>query len=570
MLEEFIDGGSQVPRYAILSHTWAEEEVTFQDFTHLKEELRHQKLGFRKIEQTCQLARQDGLQYAWVDTCCIDKTSSAEVTEAINSMFKWYTDAAVCYAWLADLPAGSRLSLEDASSSFKNCRWFTRGWTLQELIAPKELRFYDQEWSMRGTKADLRDVISHITKIDADVLHNSELLYSLSMARRMSWATTRQTTRIEDLSYCLLGIFDVNMPMLYGEGERAFSRLQEEIIKESNDLSIFAWRAMTTGQRHRGILAYNPSEFRDFASVTLINDTDFSPDFLITNKGLRITTDVYPGQNADDDLGLSTGDLYLKTGIYPRPGMSPNYDLDGTYLMSLNCSQPDATGGNQQIGIRLKMHGGSVYSRVRSNEFGAIKPSEIAKTTESTRSLFIKKRISSTLSIAMSRSHKNAFMFRKGFNEMNVKLHDPSSPFEATTIRPKEDWDSQRRMFLTHGDSNFTACVHLTTRTSNRNAVNGEFVVAFGKTSDTAEPWIALDDHGGELYRQSRDLKKLRVLGISSTRRRVVLPGPQGVAPIHVYVSMEKAVVGGQEVYCIDLSYNSPQRAPLRPRALSR
>ncbi|KFY30267.1 hypothetical protein V493_02047 [Pseudogymnoascus sp. VKM F-4281 (FW-2241)] len=240
ILEEFIGGGSQVPSYTILSHTRAEKEVTFQDFTHLKGELKRQKLEFQKIEQTCHLARQDGLQYAWVDTCCIDKTSSAELTEAINSMFKWYTDAVVCYAWLADLPAGSSLSLGDPNSSFKNCRWFTRGWTLQELIAPKELRFYDQEWSIRGTKANLSDVVSHITKIDADILQNSELLYSLPIATRMSWAATRQTTRIEDLSYCLIGIFDVNMPMLYREGERAFNRFQEEIIRESNDLSIFA------------------------------------------------------------------------------------------------------------------------------------------------------------------------------------------------------------------------------------------------------------------------------------------------------------------------------------------
>jgi hypothetical protein len=144
----------------------------------------------------------------------LDKSSSAELTEAINSMFQWYRDAVVCYAWLADLSKEQASAHQSPSSGIKDCRWFTRGWTLQELIAPRLVQFYDQEWDFCGTKADLSDLITQITKIGGDVLQDPGCLYRLSVAKRMSWAATRQTTRIEDIAYCLLGIFDVNMPML--------------------------------------------------------------------------------------------------------------------------------------------------------------------------------------------------------------------------------------------------------------------------------------------------------------------------------------------------------------------
>lgn len=260
-LEEFI--GTEIPKYAILSHTWEEQEVSFKDMRSRRK--REAKKGFAKIKKTCRLALKDGLQYAWVDTCCIDKRSSAELSEAINSMFMWYQKSEICYAFLSDLQPTS--SLED---DFASRRWFSRGWTLQELIAPVKLYFYDSDWKNRGSKTRLAEKIATITRIDRSVLEHTTELTCLPVAEKMSWAAYRQTTRPEDLAYCLLGIFNINMPLLYGEGPRAFIRLQEEIIKTSNDLSIFAWTAPLPAAQDNeppdemlcsGVLATSPSYF---------------------------------------------------------------------------------------------------------------------------------------------------------------------------------------------------------------------------------------------------------------------------------------------------------------------
>ena len=253
-----------VPKYAILSHTWtADEEVSYQEASRITSDPDYPaaaRSGYRKILDTCRQAKSDGYPYAWVDTCCIDKTSSAELSEAINSMFKWYTEAAVCYVYLADLSTSSTWR-----DLLKNCRWFSRGWCLQELLAPDgdNLRFYDRSWELVGTKTELKLDIARITGINDDVLAGIRLLRTIPVARRMSWAAKRNTTRVEDMAYCLLGIFDVNMPMLYGEGERSFMRLQEEIIRWSNDLSIFCsssvaadnyMRMLTSRERIKEIL----------------------------------------------------------------------------------------------------------------------------------------------------------------------------------------------------------------------------------------------------------------------------------------------------------------------------
>jgi len=193
------------------------------------------KKGFSKVVETCRLAREQGLGYAWIDTCCIDKSSSAELTEAINSMFNWYKASAICFAFLSDLPA---LESEVLENELRQCRWFTRGWTLQELIAPASVEFYDQGWQRRGTKKSLQQELSAITGIDLEILEDSNLLSTIPVARRMSWASNRKTSRVEDRAYSLLGLFDVNVPLIYGEGPKAFIRLQEEIMKQSNDLSL--------------------------------------------------------------------------------------------------------------------------------------------------------------------------------------------------------------------------------------------------------------------------------------------------------------------------------------------
>ncbi|PMD24481.1 HET-domain-containing protein [Hyaloscypha hepaticicola] len=243
-----------IPKYAILSHTWGFEEITFQDITGDRTIIQH-KTGFSKVRNSCRQARADGYAYIWIDTCCIDKTSSAELSEAINSMYQWYKDSAICYAYLSDVlihPGPSDLPhnlrhpfyTEDGmrySSSPSYSRWFSRGWTLQELLAPVKLQFFDRNWNSIGMKEDHMNTISRITNIDLFALNGGDLR-RLSIARRMSWAANRQTTRIEDMAYCLLGVFGINMPLLYGEGAKAFIRLQEEILKISNDQSLFAWK----------------------------------------------------------------------------------------------------------------------------------------------------------------------------------------------------------------------------------------------------------------------------------------------------------------------------------------
>jgi len=176
--------------------------------------------------------------------CCIDKTSSAELSEAINSMFRWYKRAVICYAYLSDVELGGGVDMHPSypgvPSKFAQSRWFSRGWTLQELIAPKEVVFYSRDWGIIGSRERLCLALEEITGIKRDLLNTGDVKFA-SVADRMTWAAKRTTTRVEDVAYCLLGIFDVNMPLLYGEGQKAFTRLQEEILRTSTDQSIFAW-----------------------------------------------------------------------------------------------------------------------------------------------------------------------------------------------------------------------------------------------------------------------------------------------------------------------------------------
>ena len=276
-LESMVDPVAEGAGYAILSHTWrGNTEVSFREMADL--DRARKKAGFAKIAKTCELARSDGLAFAWVDTCCIDKTSSAELSEAINSMFQWYESAAVCYVHLGDLATGYRqlAGSPPLVSDMARCRWFTRGWTLQELIAPCILVFFDAAWARIGNKQTLSAELARITEIEEAVLLNEKDPSLVSVCERMCWAGRRETTRMEDMAYCLLGIFDINMPLLYGEGYKAFQRLQVEIGRKTVDASLFAWssevaapfkyrppvyRRNRLGSSHRGPFAWAPSEF---------------------------------------------------------------------------------------------------------------------------------------------------------------------------------------------------------------------------------------------------------------------------------------------------------------------
>lgn len=219
VLEEFF--GSGVPPYAILSHTWGPEEVSIRNMEDLPSAQR--KAGFKKIRYCCEQARRDRLQYVWVDTCCIDKSSSAELQEAINSMFSWYANALICYAYLSDILGScpridylTSLGTEELDfwkQRFAHSAWFTRGWTLQELIAPKAIVFFGRDWNIIGDKFLFYSLLADITKVDEEILRQTSSVLSVNVARRMMWAANRKTSREEDLAYSLLGIFGVNMPM---------------------------------------------------------------------------------------------------------------------------------------------------------------------------------------------------------------------------------------------------------------------------------------------------------------------------------------------------------------------
>ncbi|TVY81980.1 Vegetative incompatibility protein HET-E-1 [Lachnellula suecica] len=334
--------GGDVPAYAILSHTWGEEEVIYEDWKECKNTSKViNKAGWRKIQFCANQAAIDGLEYFWVDTCCIDKKSSSELTEAINSMYMWYELAAICYVYLVDMPGGCPRLVETRTRKvitaelvdcdtgvaeplvlqgsgktqrpvpsqsdlppmdddddedgarlhqgvwvlhLRVCRWFSRGWTLQELIAPKRLVFFGMGWNFIGSKLDLLYTLSDITGIDPIALSHRCNLEELSIAKRLSWAARRKTTRIEDTAYSLLGLLNINMTLLYGEGEKAFTRLQEEIIRKSADSSVFAW---FRGAKY-GLLAPSPAYFGSCSKVILCSGGTVAHSFELTHRGLRM------------------------------------------------------------------------------------------------------------------------------------------------------------------------------------------------------------------------------------------------------------------------------------------
>ncbi|KAK3988769.1 vegetative incompatibility protein HET-E-1 [Cladorrhinum sp. PSN332] len=306
--EEFFgEAGNGIPAYAILSHTWGDDEVSYKD--HLEgHDLTN--AGFEKIRGCAKLAEAEGFCYIWIDTCCIDKSSSAELSEAINSMFQWYQAAAICYAYLVDVDSAEDPAGEE--SSFSRSRWFRRGWTLQELLAPAELVFVGSDWREIGTKRSLCGTVSQITGIGTKSLEERRWS-EYSVAQKMSWAVGRQTTRPEDQAYCLMGLFDVNMPMLYGEGHKAFARLQQEILKQSDDQSLFAWSYPEDQHSHTqlsGLLAPSPDYFSHASKVEVLQygpGEQYENPFELVHRLVRINMKV-----VDNIQGL---------GLHRTPGL---------------------------------------------------------------------------------------------------------------------------------------------------------------------------------------------------------------------------------------------------------
>ncbi|KAK0743049.1 ankyrin repeat-containing domain protein [Schizothecium vesticola] len=304
-----------IPLYAIFSHRWASHEITFQDLER-DDSSCWDRDDYTKLRKICSVAAAHGLGYVWLDTCCIDKTSSSELSQAINSMFRWYREAVVCYAYLADV-SEKALGDSDSEKGFCGSEWFERGWTLQELVAPPLVMFLNSSWEEIGTKSSLHRLISKATGIPAEVLLTGDLS-EVSVAQKMSWAARRKTTVVEDRAYSLMGLFGVSMPMIYGEGGRAFLRLQEEILRVADDLSLFAWKIQDV-HGTSGLLAPDPSAFGYSGSVRRSKPSDI-PAVVINNKGIHLKIPVIKVKGKRNLLALvHTEDGGRDIGIWLRP-----------------------------------------------------------------------------------------------------------------------------------------------------------------------------------------------------------------------------------------------------------
>ena len=403
-LEEFHEA---VPSYAILSHTWGKdnEEVSFRDV----QEGKFEKDGALpiKLDGCCKQAKEDGYRYIWIDTCCIDKTNSVELHEAINSMFRWYMDASICYAYLSDVPIDD--SPRDPISKFFSSRWFERGWTLQELLAPPILRFYNSKWRYLGTKGEMCDTIERITGIPSPFLLGIADLQAASVAQRMSWAARRVTKRKEDIAYSLLGIFGVTMPMIYGEGgDKAFRRLQEQIMKDIGDDSILAWGLNlakpipenSSEVISRGILAAAPSDFANCGQIARREQSSRNL-FNMTSGSLQLHLSI---------LITSSGEKYglLKCG--------PEYDT------------------KQVVGIPL-----TITSREPSNEY--IRPqgrySVLLPNTASEASIKLIRIRNEHQSMALAATNQRYWFHVQESVETNLELID---------VVPRSRWHKERAL----------------------------------------------------------------------------------------------------------------------------
>ncbi|KAI1124228.1 heterokaryon incompatibility protein-domain-containing protein [Nemania abortiva] len=345
-------------KYAILSHTWGWQDEKTGKWAHQVDEITYNECqnfsnpfdgslnpdkqkAYQKIYYTCSHALDLGCDYVWIDSCCIDKSDSAELTESINSMFRWYSEAEVCLVYLVDSYSCARAPCRRLYTKDDTpCRWFSRCWTLQELLASRKLVFYDSQWNLisklqkqDSNKKNFEREISKITKINAEAFLGRVPLWQYSVEAKMSWAASRKARRPEDIAYSLLGLFDIHMPLIYGEGAgAAFQRLQLEIIKSTPDLSIFAWHTEEPDQDGQlcSALANSPSQFRFHRRICRV-----IPEMhhTMTNKGIQMTSVVHrvPTPNGEkyilcledeEKSSNKTGIFLRKTGynVFQRTG----------------------------------------------------------------------------------------------------------------------------------------------------------------------------------------------------------------------------------------------------------
>ena len=328
--------------YVVISHVWEEPEVDYNDmasFEALSASSAWEKAASAaKLEGACRKVLDyfhGSVAYLWLDTVCINKTDPLELSTSINSMYQWYKRAKICFVYLYDYPS-------QKVTDFTQSRWFTRGWTLQELVAPEKVLFFDRNWRAIGHKETLQVPLTRRTHISKSFLLHIDNIGRASISERMSWFSGRETSVPEDVAYCLLGLFGVNMPLLYGEGrERAFRRLQEEIMRYSDDHSIFAWSSGTATGSSSGLLAPSPDYFRETGKYVHEPSKESDQPFHMTNKGLSIQLPLQKSQ--------------------------------GSYVASIDCPH----GQGHYLGVYLeRLANESQYRRIRLNEMCIVRRGE--------------------------------------------------------------------------------------------------------------------------------------------------------------------------------------------------
>ena len=372
---ELHDSGEDVviasPEYAILSHRWQQPEISFQTLNPAElHDTSHQTPQLEKIRQACAKARErkPPLKWLWIDTCCIDKKNAVEETKSINSMFEWYYKAKVCYAYLLDVnqspPSPQMFQSQNPKRRGEKSEWFERGWTLQELLAPKDMEFYSHDWKPLGTKKDLAPILESVTGINKDYLSGKSSFKTASVATRMSWMAGRTTTVVEDIAYSMIGLFNLNMAVQYGEGTKAFLRLQRTLIENSTDESIFAWTIPAQGllcyrglgqipkwaPSKWGLVAPSPDCFRKYGDLVVLEDKvvpRLSGGYVWTQQGMQFQMPLKAGTEATNLLGLPRSEITL----------------------TLNCWRYDASGKLLTIQLQL-VKNGAVYNRVKCDDLG--------------------------------------------------------------------------------------------------------------------------------------------------------------------------------------------------------
>ncbi|KFG79231.1 putative ankyrin repeat-containing protein [Metarhizium anisopliae] len=419
LLETFNGPEESIPPYAILSHTWDSIEITYDDLCTTSTELLQGLPEFQKVTESCHQAALDGFAYVWIDACYIDKSSSAELSEAINSMFKWYQQSSTCYVYLKDfeVPGGRALPIQRhtqvtmlvGNNDFCSSRWFDRGWTLQELIAPRRVVFFDKNWVGFGSRDEaLSSAICDRTRIlpqvftsrhcmcssvsSADALppirngkckgcnakdNLPDILGSLNAAIIMNLAARRSTTRVEDMSYSLIGLFNVNLPLLYGEGGKAFMRLQSAILARNNDHSLLLWREKTErgeqSLRRPGCLCSSPKGFEAVPPIVAQREYYDFDNEMVPRLAVGLVESMEPVELTETLLKLTLWLCPCKVG-YPfgdgsdeEPGTE-----EGWALGILNCHS--ASDYVARPAILMSHMGADLYRRISHDSVFVVNP----------------------------------------------------------------------------------------------------------------------------------------------------------------------------------------------------